>query len=1066
MASRLDMFLTEIGLAHWIADTKILAGYKSDHKAISLDIFPYACKKGAGTWKLNTQVLAETAYIDLINSVIQNAEQWAAHLSPKNKWDSIKMIVIAESQEYCQRRGTEHKLIKSVLEEAIVRLEEKIEYNWNQADVDMLEKTKADLEELIESKTRGTIFRAKARWYNEGEKCTKYFMNLEKTRAQSKGMNVYINEKGQEITNPREILAAQEKFYAELYRADPSIQFKCEFLDAIPQVPNEIASQIGGKINRQEIIDAIKLTARNKTPGSDGLPIEWYIVFFNRIANILIDAINDGYDTECLHDSALEGLITLIPKKDKDTRVIANMRPITLLNADYKLVEKVLANRIRPTLFSIINSNQKGFMKGRHAAINIRKILDIIDYVDRIEEPGVILQIDFQKAFDRCEIQPLLQTLHSFGYPEGYIKWIRTVYNNAHAKVINKGYLSNSFPVTRSVKQGGPNSAFLFLLIAEIFAISIRQNKNIQGFNINDIMDTLGQFADDTDMYLKGRQKVLDETFKVIESFHQISGLKVNYDKTILYKIGSLTKTNAKLITKRNVRWVDSGINVLGVEIPQDIDQINEVNYHTILNKVTNTLTAWTRRNLSLMGKILIINTLTASLFTYKMSVLPRITDDIVLKYNTMIEKFIWNNRKPKIKLEILQASKRQGGLGLINLRIKDASLKAAWVKQISEDVYLRELALSKLHKGLQENIFRCNINEKDIRRLFPNSFWRDVLIAWSHLAFEENVNPENTLLQIIWYNSHIKVGGELLQFDQAVWDKGLRRIIDIYDDKQKKLYTAQQIQNKYDMSIIQANGLLSAIPKIWKDNLKKDCFPNTVYYDQIICKEKVAQFYYKQINKSDNTQFNAYVKWQSRLGSNLTYAEYVKLFHNIYKCTNHTKLRSFQYRLLSNAIITNRQLYLWKIVNSELCSICKKEPETTKHLLYDCEIIQNVWKKVPMLIEKLKIKTDYVINATNVIYNTVHKNPGHVINFIVLVIKSKIYTTRCLQGNINFVNFEKYINECKNIEKYNALKNNTIVKHAKKWEGITNKKSHDEIVTINTEELAKQYLESNEFFK
>ena len=118
---------------------------------------------------------------------------------------------------------------------------------------------------------------------------------------------------------------------------------------------------------------------RNKASACDGLPMEFYAVFFNGIQGILLDAINYGYE-HYIHNSALRGIISLIPKKGKDSRILNNLRSIMLLNTDYKLIEKVLANRLKPVLIELINEDQKGFLAGRHIATNIRRVFDLIEY--------------------------------------------------------------------------------------------------------------------------------------------------------------------------------------------------------------------------------------------------------------------------------------------------------------------------------------------------------------------------------------------------------------------------------------------------------------------------------------------------------------------------------------------------------------------------------------------------------------------------------------------------------------------------------------------------------------
>ena len=391
--------------------------------------------------------------------------------------------------------------------------------------------------------------------------------------------------------------------------------------------------------------------------------------------------IVDSYRDERLHSTANEGVISLIPKKNKDVRFIQNLRPISLLNVDYKIIEKVLATRIKDILLYIIHDNQKGFLAGRHIAVNIRKILDIIQHVEAHDLPGIILSADFQKAFDRVELNSLFGAMRLFNFPEEYIKWIEILYQGAHSRINNKGFLSDPFPITRSLRQGAPNSAYLFLIIAELFAISIRMNSEISGFPINDIQDLLGQFADDTDLFLYGHHKSVQEVLQGLKTFYTISGMKPNYDKTTLYRIGSLKNSEAQWYTAQQVKWKNGTINVLGVEIGGSGTDLGSLNYGPILSKTQAIMQNWSKRNISLLGKIQIINSLVGSLFVYKMYVLPRIGQNFIIKFNKMVENFLWNGRKPKISLAILQNSKKYGGMCLFDLGARDDAIKISWIQ-------------------------------------------------------------------------------------------------------------------------------------------------------------------------------------------------------------------------------------------------------------------------------------------------------------------------------------------------------------------------------------------------
>ena len=172
---------------------------------------------------------------------------------------------------------------------------------------------------------------------------------------------------------------------------------------------------------------------------------------------------------------------------------------------------------------------------------------------------------------------------------------------------------------------------------------------------VQDIEKLLGQYADDIDMYLFGSPKNVKEAFECIEGFSSKTGFKINYNKTTMYRVGSLCNSKAVHYTQKQLLWEDEKINVLGVFVTNDTRKVLQLNYSELIyQKVPSILALWARRNFSLFGKVLIVNTLVASLFVYKMTVLPLMPQEYITKLNQCFTNFLWNNRKPKIKIEIL----------------------------------------------------------------------------------------------------------------------------------------------------------------------------------------------------------------------------------------------------------------------------------------------------------------------------------------------------------------------------------------------------------------------------
>ena len=718
------------------------------------------------------------------------------------------MIVFAK--ELSQKIAYERNAIENQLIEKIEEMEERD--HLTEGNIEILERSKDDLTQMNQEKARGAIFRSRAAWFNKGKKKNKYFFSLERSRSGAKNITVLLDESHNEVTQASKILDMLRNFYAELYTSDPSVKF---IEDAAPEkVLNETESNsLDGYITMQELCIAAKNLSKNKSPGADGLPIEIYIVFWNRIKCFLLDALNYAYDKGRLHDSALDGIITLLPKAGRDTRMIKNLRPITLLNTDYKLLEKCLANRLKAVLDSLINEDQKGFMAGRKICTNIRRILDSIDYCERSNTLVVIMSVDAEKAFDRVEINSLLAAMSSFGMNDSFKKWTKLCFTDAKAAIVNNGFISERFNITRGVKQGGCCSAFYFLILIECLVNRLRANTELRGLDMNGIEKILGQYADDLDLYLWGTRDNIKNAVETIKRFQKSSGMKININKTTLLKLGS-TKDIQFDIGIPEV----STLNVLGVDINSDNNQnqMQDANYCKLVEKSKAILNQWKGRGLSLFGKILVINTLVASLFVYRMSLLPTIAEKFIKQLNIMMNDFLWNGKKPKIPLKILQLSKNVGGTGLVNFKIKDDSLKFSWIKDLTTDSFMQASAQQSICRTLKDQIWSCNLDKKDINTLkIKNPFWKNVMEAWCNLNYVKFVPPDEIMYQCIWYNSHIRVRGMPL-LDNNAYQNGLIFVHQLFND-QGRLKAADQLSNEFNVPILQINSILSALPKDWR---------------------------------------------------------------------------------------------------------------------------------------------------------------------------------------------------------------------------------------------------------
>ena len=307
--SRIDFFLIDMSIAAWCTKTTILPGFKSDHSAVLLELNVLNVVKGQGLWKLNSQVLYEMDYVKLINQTIENSERLSQGKTSAEKRELLKLNIIANSQAYCQERAANRKL-----KEVIQRFEQKGVDKLSVTEVNIYNRTKTDYQMFLDEKTKGAMLRSGAQYFTEGEKPTKYFLGLEKAKSGSKGMSCILKDNGDVICDTKLILKEQVQFYSKLYRSDTSVNFTYKNESNI-KLDNSQAMELEGEISMQELEKAIKQLNRNSAPGADGLMTVFYVVFWTRIKELLLEAINECYHDKALFLSAQRGVITLIPKK-------------------------------------------------------------------------------------------------------------------------------------------------------------------------------------------------------------------------------------------------------------------------------------------------------------------------------------------------------------------------------------------------------------------------------------------------------------------------------------------------------------------------------------------------------------------------------------------------------------------------------------------------------------------------------------------------------------------------------------------------------------------------------
>ena len=640
-----------------------------------------------------------------------------------------------------------------------------------------------------------------------------------------------------------------------------------------------------------------------------------------------------------------------------------------------------------------------------------------------------------------------------FGFSQYLIDWTKILYNDFRAIVQNNGYFSDPFQVERSVHQGGPCSSFYFLICAELLAISLRTNQRIEGIPVQDIIHLIGQYADDADIYQKYSQQSLQETIHYLEAFQTQTGFTVSYEKTQIYRIGTLKDTQERVHVSRDIRWTNSPINVLGIYIAYNIQDVMDLNYLKYISHTENILNAWSNRGLSLIAKVNVINTLIGSLFVYKMTVLPTMSDELIKRFEKVFTSFLWSNKRPKISLKCLQCNTTVGGLGLVDLKCKDQAIKISWVQLIKQDLKFATLVYEIISPKIKHEIWKCNFKESDIKNITENAFWKDVLKAWARLNYDENPTYHQ---QIIWYNSLIKIGGKIIAWSTPI-RKNLLHVSQLVENG--KIIPNEVAKDKYGLTYLQLASIISAVPKSWLEQAKKETgvTSGVTTYDLIIDTPHIVSKVYKQFTANQKDYGRKIKKWEYELYMEIEVQQFINCVRDIYKVTNIAKYRSFQFRLLNRAIVTNIHLKYYKIKDHDLCTLCDKFCETYLHLFIYCEHVQSIWIRLDNWLLK-KTNVQIIFGTDTVICNKLVSQSGHLANFACLVLKHYIYVCRCKNTKPSYKDIMVKLMAIQNMEKYIAIKNNKLRKHNVKWHISESGDCQDPRLCDNTDSV-QQYI-------
>ena len=459
-------------------------------------------------------------------------------------------------------------------------------------------------------------------------------------------------------------------------------------------VDRDMHSTLDATITKQELETAITRSAVRKAPGEDGLTAELYRWGKDIMQTELLEMYNEMFQNGQMTPQMTQGIIVCIPK-NTTPKYVRDYRPLTLLNADYKIYTRIIAHRMQQTLHKVIHKTQHSGIPGRSIVDAAAGLRDITAIGARRRNGICLITLDFQGAFDNISHEYLTNLLERYGYSTGIRRAIHSLYATAQSKLAINGHLTKNINIQCSVRQGCPLSTILYALALNPFLISIDQQ--LQGIRIgkNNHKVTSIAYADDVTVILQDHNEIT-QLQKIITTYETATGAKIHWEKTKCIPIGhwDQNKPVGQLTYANKAK-------ILGIEFHNTMEQTIERTWNDVIQKLHGSIKDIYTRKLDIIQRMKISNTYLLSKIWYIAQLLP-LTARQAQHITTIILGQLWKGWIFRVPVSTLYNRTSEGGINMVDVRAKCATL---YFMRMEQQRHIQELPTAQWLRTLYATI-------------------------------------------------------------------------------------------------------------------------------------------------------------------------------------------------------------------------------------------------------------------------------------------------------------------------------------------------------------------------
>ena len=724
----------------------------TDHKAVLVSVTTAAWSRhrhtGSPHWKFNNSLLKSEFYTKTIQTLIENTIDISAvdqQTDMGETWTVLKHSIKHLTQIISKYINTQLRETEQHLKQQLDTLPE-----------DTLEAhtIKAQLTEIQEHKYMGAQTRCRTRGMLEGP--NKVFLTLEQNTQRRRIIARIQDSLGTIHTGNVAIANTFKEHFIHIYSKEHTDdREQDDILTYCKHLPDEDKSLLETPITVQDIKLAIDKLKLDKSPGPDGLTSEFYKFFSPQLVPLLSLMYTHAYTKGALPQMFSEAYITVLEKNPDDRISVGGYRPISLLNTDYKILTKILVNKLQPYLHTLLHENQFCGIPGRNIETLNHTIRDIIIYTHIKNMQAALLSIDQEKAFDRVDHGYLFKVLRKNNVGSQIEGWVRLLYASPCSRILVNHTLTSPFPIERSVRQGCPLSPLLYALCLEPLLEKVRTDAGITGISMpGGQVLKVQAYADDTTFTVTS-EKDIKKILEHFKTFNAASGGKININKSNIMGLGAWKRKEHFPSNIQN----KTKIKITGIVWHNNPNTYNTEQYNGLLQTTDNIINMYTHISHTIFGRSAIVNTLIIPKIIYIASVTEP-PPHFITNMNKKIRAFLFKSTIRSIHHNTLIQNKRDGGIGLQDIKTKIQALRLKYIGQIVRApdklplaMYFYGLKLSKLIP-IQNNTPHYFGN-------FSSSFYKSVtriLLNNEHLIHSKTKNIYISLITRVQIPLHTRI--------------------------------------------------------------------------------------------------------------------------------------------------------------------------------------------------------------------------------------------------------------------------------------------------------------------